>query len=834
MDKKKTTARLEGPVGVRETAGSVRSGNSRRRSHSGGASRGFTLIEVLVAMVILVIGIFALIELFPPGFLTLQISAEDTAANNLARGELEQLTSNSANQLGGVYALYSTAAGVPISYDSIDDPDQHMRTDTSLGLTSDINAERAIQGETVRIPPAVSVAPESSPNGTPVQVSVYVPNFAPIQMPSTFVGYTIDSASGQYNGPSAQQLAEDNLTLKVSSTPWTAIEGDSNSSNSDYADPNAEPAGGEPQYLIDYNALEIAVGPEFNTAPSTASGYPTWYPQPFNFSVEDDSGNVYVAQFVWDPSQTTHGNDIQGYIWGAGKGAGCQWFPLNGAGVTWTENGSPVTTAPTSWLPGSAVLWRDFHLVYNPFLKANNNTYLTDYIANNGGSFTAAFGNDPYSYALMDPELGTSTTTPVSDTNLGVIAFSPAAAKIRDANGNPLMATINYSAADWHIIHEDHTLGETLGQNPTARLSLKDLYQLGQSLPDNSLYSGIVSGMANPSDFDVIDLDTGQATSDTASPASLRPTEVDYNNGVMTFPGAASGDHVRILYRASGDWGLAIIKAPSTYTQRAYAGGQAGDAPPPDTTATGQSVPGAGTAIPPVGTYEIEQSGGQTTTRLLFPGTDIGKLVRIGNILGSNGITYHDASVRTIQPDPTSTYDVVVNGNDVVEHLRGYVDLAATGTTIANPDGNLGVLPTSPAQVTISSVGSVSGVSITARVVWKDRTAWRYRDVTSLGNGTFVPSVTLTANPAEASGSTGTTGTTGNTTGSSTTTTGNSTTTTGTTGNTTGNSTTATGTTGTTGNSTGNATTSSTTGTNGNTGPATASTDTSTTGSGGG
>lgn len=746
MDNEKTTARLAAPEGLREAPSSTNGVIARRKSNRGGVPRGFTLIEVLVALVILVIGIFALIELFPPGFLTLQISAEDAAANNLGRGELEQLASNNINQLGGIYALYSSPAGVPISYDSIDDPDQHVLTDSSLGLTSDIDAERAIQGETVRIPPAVSVAPESNPKAAAVQVSVYMPNFAPIQMPSTFVGYTINNATGQYNGQTPQQLTQDNLTLRVSSTPWTRIVGDSIYGNTDYADPNAEPAGGEPQYLIDYSAMKLAVGPEFLTAmprnppangpyqpnPTNPNAAPDWYPQPFNFTVEGTDGDTYTAQFVWDPSQSPAPGNVPGYVAGTGEGSGCQWFQLTTADATWTNLTTGATgQAPPGWVQGTDVLSRDFHLVYNPF-AAGNTLDLVDYLSNNNETFSGEFGNDPYSYALMDPELGTSNTAPGTDTNLGVIVFNPAAAKIRDSNGNPLMAKINYSAADWHVIHEDHTLGIDGGQNPTVRLYLKDIYQIGSALPDNSLYTGIVNGMTSPTDVEVVDLDNGQATSDTGHPASLVP-DVDYNNGVVTFPSAAAGDHVRILYKATGDWGMAVIKAPASYTQRPFGGLQGSpDAPPPDQTAPGQAAPAAGTAIPPVGTFEIEQSGGQNTTRLLFPGTDIGKQVRITNVVAAvtnqGNVTYHDANVRTIQPDPTATYDVVMNGHDVVEHLRGYVDLAS-GTTPANPDGNLGVLPTGS---TIVSVGSVVGSSITARVIWKDRNNWRYRDVTTL------------------------------------------------------------------------------------------------------
>ncbi len=50
--------------------------------------RGFTLIEVLVALVVLMIGVYAMLRIFPPGFTAIELSQQRTAAAQLAEAEL--------------------------------------------------------------------------------------------------------------------------------------------------------------------------------------------------------------------------------------------------------------------------------------------------------------------------------------------------------------------------------------------------------------------------------------------------------------------------------------------------------------------------------------------------------------------------------------------------------------------------------------------------------------------------------------------------------------------------------------------------------------------------
>lgn len=55
--------------------------------------QGFTLVEVVVAISILVVGILAIIQLFPIGMTANRISRQTTQANNLAQEKMEEIIS---------------------------------------------------------------------------------------------------------------------------------------------------------------------------------------------------------------------------------------------------------------------------------------------------------------------------------------------------------------------------------------------------------------------------------------------------------------------------------------------------------------------------------------------------------------------------------------------------------------------------------------------------------------------------------------------------------------------------------------------------------------------
>jgi prepilin-type N-terminal cleavage/methylation domain-containing protein len=66
----------------------IKSKNQKNKS-------GFTLIEALMAIVVLTIGILGVIQLFPAGLNSAKLSKEETIATNLVQAKLEEDKANS-------------------------------------------------------------------------------------------------------------------------------------------------------------------------------------------------------------------------------------------------------------------------------------------------------------------------------------------------------------------------------------------------------------------------------------------------------------------------------------------------------------------------------------------------------------------------------------------------------------------------------------------------------------------------------------------------------------------------------------------------------------------
>lgn len=143
----------------------------KRAAYNRYASRGLTLVEVLLALVILTIGVFAVLRIFPAGFSTVENTRQRIVATSLANAELERwkmLANNmytlpeaivATDRAGNLITDYLPTSMVPIEADRLApgspgsavpcwEPD-------SLWLPRTILGERAI------IPPAVGGAATS-------------------------------------------------------------------------------------------------------------------------------------------------------------------------------------------------------------------------------------------------------------------------------------------------------------------------------------------------------------------------------------------------------------------------------------------------------------------------------------------------------------------------------------------------------------------------------------------------------------------------------------------------------------------------------------------------
>src|SRR5205085_11696155 len=73
-------------------------------------------IEVLVVMVLLLVGIFSLVRLFPPGFLINQQTEARTIASRLAKQEQDRFANMSANLMDSVVPVELIAINGPSGY----------------------------------------------------------------------------------------------------------------------------------------------------------------------------------------------------------------------------------------------------------------------------------------------------------------------------------------------------------------------------------------------------------------------------------------------------------------------------------------------------------------------------------------------------------------------------------------------------------------------------------------------------------------------------------------------------------------------------------------------
>lgn len=142
--------------------------------------RGLTLIEMLVTMVILVIGIFSLVRIFPQGFRFLTHARNQTLAARLAQAEVERWKAYAANVPDGIEAEDPATGMIYTDYNpnGMGNADGMSAQDT--WYWSNVNRVRMIRGEVTTIP-----SPTMLPYSTEGEraYSIYNLKFAPIGHP---------------------------------------------------------------------------------------------------------------------------------------------------------------------------------------------------------------------------------------------------------------------------------------------------------------------------------------------------------------------------------------------------------------------------------------------------------------------------------------------------------------------------------------------------------------------------------------------------------------------------------------------------------------------------
>ncbi len=111
--------------------------------------RATSLVEVLVVLVVLLIGVFAVIRVFPVGLTFLRTSGNRIIATRFAQAMIEQLKSDESNLADSVEYGFVESTG-PVTVVGTDPDDLSVRSDGNPYF-SDVNKWRRIRGEAVRI-----------------------------------------------------------------------------------------------------------------------------------------------------------------------------------------------------------------------------------------------------------------------------------------------------------------------------------------------------------------------------------------------------------------------------------------------------------------------------------------------------------------------------------------------------------------------------------------------------------------------------------------------------------------------------------------------------------
>ena len=632
-----------------------------------------------MVLVVLLLGVFSIIRVFPVGFSVLRQAENRTLATRLANQLLEQVKSEEGSVPQGILFTYlDSSAGVPrLVTDAntlAEDPDDmsgYPRNNPNPYF-SDVNKFRTVIGEPATIPP-----PSANVFGAG---ALYTIKFGPI-----FMDPAVGDREAVPGGTASVEAFNSYLRVYAAQMRGINVEagavGSSVGANGQDVSDNLRDA---PQnYLIDYGNDEGGVaggGDEAKIMVAPSRTKTRYYRMTFSYEEDNQIRSSGIVTLTVPP----RADGVA--VW--------QAIPLT------------ASANARNLLVGSETVNRDFTRL--PFTGANS----------------AWDPEDPYEYKLVssnvEPKAGRQSLA-----NIGVLAFNPAGASYseRSATGQqPFMAFIDYAVLDWHILSETREVPSVflgVGNAIPIKTTLGFIRRVGETGSDDSFYYGLYRDAQAPVDLQVFDLQGASeryrdrpdliGTPLEGGDYAVRDPDKDYwldfderggsyRTGTIYINSqrVPAGTQLRVLYKADGDWAVSMQKALTAYKP---------------------AIGDGGVFLPRPGNFDTFGKGNPAVaaerTRLYFHRNDLNK-----SIVAT--LEYFDAGeAKRLAPVQMTV--------DTAEGPYASVDVSQ----YVPRDRRAEFLAASTWRV----IGPATGASMKVRVVWRDNVSttnvWRIQDLDS-------------------------------------------------------------------------------------------------------
>ncbi|MCW5937836.1 MAG: hypothetical protein KIT11_11085 [Fimbriimonadaceae bacterium] len=655
---------------------------------------GTSLIEVLVVIVILLVGILAVVQIFPPGLALLRATRNNTVAAQLAKSEMARILGQQGQLAEMIVPVVyvNTASGVRVQIDTNRRPGDLMpQLDTDGFGRINVNGDVVVNGN-----PVGKWYHVSGPNLFTRVIGETKPVPGPRTIKDTtgdYLGSLVQLTFGPaYYYNDANTLVGEDGVLQVYGNDMVRRRGDRNFNQpSDRRRPNSwefylvdgggtvsgEPFDGEDQIWLPYSNAAVK------------------YRVSFSFIYDNGpNGEQYdvIVQANLDPNQSQPYASPYGNYWVVSLKQLVALPDLNGGANQFD---------PSKFIGvegGSVRCQRVFKELRRDDL------------------FDAA---DPYQYKVLGYGKNTQSGRGFA---VGTIVVNPEAFdfRVRTSGGRtePLIARVDYTVFDWRIIRDDFRVPAV---GDTVKLSVNVVRNLRRLGADQVPYTGVDLAVPNlkapnaqdkeQNDFVLVDTDSGGIVLGGLPGDARSGYTVDYLRGFVTFrdcdpnvPGVnlyvsypttdpnqpwtdpilspdMSGHSLRAYYMGSGEWSVQPFKATRQY-RTAWVFRANGLGP-------GECLVG--------GTFDGNGNPQGDPYRIYFPIADLGQKVVVGEMW---------VSAPGVQPYPIYDQELEIDGLDGPRNVA-YADIRGRAGQSTVFDFSQGY-----------AARRVRGASVKVRVLW--------------------------------------------------------------------------------------------------------------------